>query len=150
MFVAVSYGVLEMFSTLHETAKFSMTSDLEDKMQLVDISLAAFTWATQLRDTQLPAVSRPLHLAELFRQDTKWLGDSHCGRAMALHGRDTSLWLGHWSNAQSYKSIQICHSSCHCETESQLASLESAGMEEDKCLRCQSCACPAKPLHACG
>ena len=44
-----------------------------------------------------------------FLTDTVlWLGDSRCGRAVALNVRrlDTSLWLDHWRKAQSYESVQ--------------------------------------------
>ena len=48
---------------------------------------------------QLPVTPWPFNLKVRVR-DTKWLGGSCCGRAVALPdtGCDTSLWLGHWSN----------------------------------------------------
>jgi hypothetical protein len=53
------------------------------------------------KDTQLLATVRPQGITEPFGQDTKWLGDSHCGQTVAFpaSGCDTSLWLGHWCNA---------------------------------------------------
>ena len=44
-------------------------------------------------------------------------------------------------------SIQMGQSSASCETEMQSVSLESAVMEENKCLGRQSYTCPVKPLE---
>jgi hypothetical protein len=45
--------------------------------------------------------------------ETLWLRDSHFVRVLAgrLSGWDTSLWLGHCSNAQSYENLHMSHSS---------------------------------------
>jgi hypothetical protein len=68
----------------------------------------AIRWATQW-----PATARLQGLAEPCRRDTKWLGDSHCNKAVALpaSGWYTALWLDHWSHTESYKSVHVRHSS---------------------------------------
>jgi hypothetical protein len=68
--------------------------------------------------------------------DTKWLGDSDCGRAVAEPQESCTLM----------DSIQMSRSSVSCETEMKSVSLESAVMEENKCLGRQSYTFPAKPL----
>lgn len=107
---------------------FPLLHDLEDRMQLVDITLAAFTWASQWLHVQLPAAARPLcHKDTTYKILSGWAAATEAKQWL---GRDTSLWLSHWSNTQSYESIYMSHSNAHCENENQSASLESAGIEE--------------------
>jgi hypothetical protein len=91
-------------------------------MQLVDITLAAFTWSTQWLDMQLPAAARLLYRNGAFHTGCGW---ATATVAKQWLGRDTSLWLSHWSNTQSYENIYVSHSTAHCKTKNQLASLES-------------------------
>lgn len=50
----------------------------------------------------------------VFRRDTKWLSDWHCGQSMTLPTSrwDTSLWLGHCT--QHYESVNASHNSVQC------------------------------------
>ena len=66
--------------------------------------------------------------------------------SVAAGGWHTLLWLGHWSDTEQER-VHTTHSSAPIVKLRQSASLEGAGMEQDKCLWRQSYACPTKPLE---
>jgi hypothetical protein len=81
-----------------------------------------------------PVTASPLCVAETLRQDTKWLGDSHCGQAMdvLVTGWDTSLWLGRWSNIHYWERVNKSQQ-CLLAKGTQLDSIVGLRMKK-KCL----------------
>jgi hypothetical protein len=74
-------------------------------------------WPLSGRTRSCRRKNTPLSLVTPSRRDTKWLGHSHLGRAVAIDARgwNTSLWLGHRSDTHSSDNIHESHSNAQNE-----------------------------------